>query len=151
MESDRIFLFFFLSFLPSSFLSFFIHSFFGPISFAQCYAYEGFSRRLSGRGICLPMQEMWVQSLGQEDPLKKEMATHFSILACRIPCTEEPGRLQSMDHRVGHDWTIDLLMSVKFLHVIGYRSYCCRVFQSDSTIHPLPWWWTFGLLPLWNF
>ena len=39
------------------------------------------------------MQETWVQSLGWEDPLKKEMATHSSILAWRIPRTEEPGRL----------------------------------------------------------
>ena len=43
------------------------------------------------------MQETWVQSLGQEDFLEKEMATHFSILAWRIPWTEEPGRLQSME------------------------------------------------------
>ena len=43
-----------------------------------------------------PMQETWVQSLCQEDPLEKEMATHSSILAWRIPWTEEPGRLQSM-------------------------------------------------------
>ena len=42
------------------------------------------------------MQETWVQSLGWEDPLEKEMATHSSILAWRIPWTEEPGRLQSM-------------------------------------------------------
>ena len=41
------------------------------------------------------MQEMWVQFLGQEDPLEKEMATHSSILAWRIPWTEEPGGLQS--------------------------------------------------------
>ena len=40
--------------------------------------------------------ETWVWSLGLEDPLKKEMATHSSILAQRIPWTEEPGRLQSM-------------------------------------------------------
>ena len=39
---------------------------------------------------------MWVQSLGLEDPLEKEMPTHFSILAWRIPLTEEPGGLQSM-------------------------------------------------------
>ena len=39
------------------------------------------------------MKESWVQSLGQEDPLEKEMATHSSILAWRIPWTEEPGRL----------------------------------------------------------
>ena len=42
------------------------------------------------------MQETWVRSLGQEDPLEKEMATHSSILAWRIPWTEKPGRLQSM-------------------------------------------------------
>ena len=42
------------------------------------------------------MQEMWVQSLGQEDPLEKGMATHSNILAWEIPWTEEPGRLQSM-------------------------------------------------------
>ena len=44
----------------------------------------------------LPMWETWVQSLGQEDPLEKEMATHTSILAWEISWTEEPGRLQSM-------------------------------------------------------
>ena len=42
------------------------------------------------------MQETWVRSLGQEDPLEKEMATHSSTLAWKIPWTEEPGRLQSM-------------------------------------------------------
>ena len=42
------------------------------------------------------MQDMWVQSLGQEDPLEKEMATHSSLLAWEIPSTEEPGGLQSM-------------------------------------------------------
>ena len=42
------------------------------------------------------MQEMWVQSLGQENPLEKEMATHSSILAWKIYWTEEPGALQSM-------------------------------------------------------
>ena len=50
------------------------------------------------------MQEMWVPSLGQEDPLEKEMATHSSILAWRIPWTEEPGGLPSMEsQRVGCD------------------------------------------------
>ena len=50
------------------------------------------------------MQETQVQSLGQEDPLEKEMATHSSILAWKTPWTEEPGRLQSMGSlRVGHD------------------------------------------------
>ena len=50
------------------------------------------------------MQETQVQSLGQEDPLEKEMVTHFSILAWRIPWTQEPGGLQSMTLlRVGND------------------------------------------------
>ena len=51
-----------------------------------------------------PMRETWVRSLGWEDPLEKEIATHSSILAWRIPWTEEPGRPQSMgSQRVGHD------------------------------------------------
>ena len=51
-----------------------------------------------------PMRETWVRSLGQEDSLEKEMATHSSILAWRISWTEEPGRLQSTgSQRVGHD------------------------------------------------
>ena len=50
------------------------------------------------------MQETWVRFLGWEDPLEKEMATHSSILARRIPWTEEPGRLQFMgSQRMGHD------------------------------------------------
>ena len=50
------------------------------------------------------MQEMQVQSLGWEGPLEKGMATHNSILAWRIPWTEEPGRLQSMvSQRIGHN------------------------------------------------
>ena len=50
------------------------------------------------------MRETRVRSLGQEDPLEKEMVTHSSILAWRIPWTEEPGRLQSIgSKRVGHD------------------------------------------------
>ena len=54
---------------------------------------------------CLPtMWETWIQSLGQEDPLEKEMATHSSTLAWKIPWTEEPGTLQSMEsERVGHN------------------------------------------------
>ena len=51
------------------------------------------------------MQETWVRSLGQEDPLGKEIATYSSTLAWKIPWTKEPGRLQSMgSQRVGHDW-----------------------------------------------
>ena len=50
------------------------------------------------------IQETQVQSLGQQDPLEGEMATHSRILAWKIPWTEEPGGLQSMEwQRVGHD------------------------------------------------
>ena len=52
------------------------------------------------------MQETWVRSLGQEDPLEKGMATHCSILALEIPWTEEPGGQQFMEsQRVGHNQT----------------------------------------------
>ena len=56
---------------------------------------------------CLPaMRETWVWSLGREDPLEKEMATHSSSLAWRIPWIEEPGGVQSMgSQRVGHEAT----------------------------------------------
>ena len=53
----------------------------------------------------LKIQETQVQSLGQEDPLEKEMATHSSILAWKIPWTEDPDGLQSMgSQRVRHNW-----------------------------------------------
>ena len=55
------------------------------------------------------MWEAWVRSLGWEDPLEKEMATHSSTLAWKISWTEEPGRLQSMgSQRVRHDWATSL-------------------------------------------
>ena len=57
-------------------------------------------------------QKTWVRSLGWEDPLEKEMATHSSILAWRIPWMEEPGGLQSTGlQRVGHDWATSLSLS----------------------------------------
>ena len=50
------------------------------------------------------LQEAWVRSLGQEDPLEEEIATHSNILTWKIPWTEEPGRLQSLgSKRVGHN------------------------------------------------
>ena len=55
------------------------------------------------------MQETWVRSLGREDPLEKEMATHSSTLAWKIPWTEEPGELQSMGSQwIKHDWATSL-------------------------------------------
>ena len=67
------------------------------------------------------MQEIWVQSLGQEDPLKKEMATHSSVLAWRIPWTEKPGRLQSMGvTRIGHMYIHHILIQLCTDGHLGY-------------------------------
>ena len=92
------------------------------ISFSCRFVYRGFLHReefpgpsgrlgiprwLSGKEspAVLEMQEMWVPPLGWEDPLEKGMATHFGILAWRIPWTEEPGWLYSMGSQiVGHNW-----------------------------------------------
>ena len=69
-------------------------------------------RWLSGK-VHLPMQEMQVQNLSWEDPLEEDMATHSSILAWKIPWTEEPGGLQSRGlQRLGHDWAIAHARSV---------------------------------------
>ena len=69
----------------------------------------------------LAQQETWVQSLGWEDLLKKEMATHSSILAWQIPWTEEPGRLQSMRvQRVGHDLATKQQQQYKYITVSRY-------------------------------
>ena len=67
------------------------------------------------------MWETWVQSLGWEDPLETEMATYSSILACRIPSTEEPGGLQSTgSQRVGHNWGTDThtCMYISVLNIV---------------------------------
>ena len=65
------------------------------------------------------MQDTWVQSLGQEDLLEKEMATHSSILAWKIPWTEEPGSLQSMGlQRVGHELATSLFTSLSHPYMI---------------------------------
>ena len=59
------------------------------------------------------MRETWVRSLGREDPLQKEMTTHSSTLAWRIPWREEPGGLQSMGlQRVGHDLATSLSLVI---------------------------------------
>ena len=68
-----------------------------------------------------PMRETWIWSLGWEDPLEKEMVTHSSILAWRIPWMEEPGRLQSTGlQRVGHNWATSLHFAS--LNTVDYYS-----------------------------
>ena len=76
------------------------------------------------------MQEIWVWFLGWEDPLEKGMATHFSILAWRIPQTEEPRKLQSMELKRDEDsWmtntlTFTPLLKIQDSHMCSnYRSY----------------------------
>ena len=65
------------------------------------------------------VRETWVQSLGREDLLEKEMATHSGILAWTNPSMEEPGRLQSVrSQRVGHHWATLLPFFLSFLHYI---------------------------------
>ena len=83
---------------------------------------------------CLPtMQETRVQSLGQEGPLEKEMATHSSILVWRIPWTEEPGELQSMgSQRVWHYWATSLYTSSPFV-------LCAGLSRSVKSVFATPW------------
>ena len=80
--------------------------------------------------MCLTMQEMqeiWVGSLDQEDCLEKEMATHFSILAWKIPWIEETGRLQSMQsQRIGDD----LMTQQQQIHIGLYTTYEITTIQT---------------------
>ena len=69
------------------------------------------------------MQETWVQSLGQEDAPEKDMTTHSSILAWEIPCTEEPGGLESTGlRRVRHDWATKQCVACRSPHPKGAAS-----------------------------
>ena len=80
------------------------------------------------------MRETWVWFLGQEDPLKKEMAIHSSTLAWKIPWTEEPDRLQSMGlQRVGHDWAISLFTFLSHLECQFLFSHPVELLKNYST------------------
>ena len=69
------------------------------------------------------MQEIWVRSLGQEDALEKEMETHSCILACEIPCMEEPGRLQSMGSQKSKTRFSNQTATAIIFHYIVYCKY----------------------------
>ena len=105
-----------------------------PPSCSMCYMLQlscwmGFP---SGSVVKNPpaMQETWVWSLGQEDPLEKEMATLSSILAWKIPWTEEPGGLQTIGlQRVRHDWA--------YRHYDGIISHSTCTDTFCLCIHPL--------------
>ena len=80
------------------------------------------------------MQETWVWSLDQEDPLEKAMSTHSSILAWRIPWTEEPGGLQSMgSQRVRHNWLTLSLFTVNYIKV-----FCTATIHSSTLAWKIP-------------
>ena len=80
----------------------------------------GFPRGSDSReSACSADSSTWVQFLGQEDPLEKGLATGSTILAWRIPWTEEPGGLQSRgSQRVGHDWMTSLSHFPRFTTVL---------------------------------
>ena len=88
----------------------------------------GFPWWLSGKGICLPMQETWVWSLGWEDPLEKGMATHSSILAWSIPWTEEPGKLQYMASQRARYWAINTFTFTTKLSYFSSGEHILRFF-----------------------
>ena len=85
------------------------------------------------------MQQTWVQSLGQEDPPKKEMALHSSILAWEIPWTGEPGRLQSMGSQgVGHDLAIKRQLRVRVqLYYSKGTFYCYLILEENFNMQSL--------------
>ena len=94
------------------------------------------------------MRETQVQSLGGEDPLEKEMATHSSTLAWKIPRMEERGRLQSMgSQRVGHNWATSLSLSYQpyFLPILTQEElsyFMSKVASLPWYLHPsLHWPW----------
>ena len=107
------------------------------------------------------IRETQVWSLGREDPLEKEMATHPSILAWKIPWTEVPGRLQSMGSQRGrHDWATSLsLFSLSLdsksslapatcsvfqrglVTAQNINSHCSRLMNLDLSFYPLPFSW----------
>ena len=79
--------------------------------------------------------EMWVQSLGWENPLEEKMATHSSILAWRIPCTEKPDELQSMgSQRGGHNWCDLACTHIWILSLLAWEERVCLL----------------GFCPLWS-
>ena len=86
--------------------------------------------------------ETWVRSLGREDPLEKEMATHSSTLAWKIPWMEEPGNLQSVGlQRVGHNWATSPHLWRWNLHKSTWSShrytYIPSLLNPSPTSHPI--------------
>ena len=104
---------------PSKATEILIHFFHTPSVFSQFYLWDLFSGGSdSQESTCNAGDQTWVPALGQEDPLEEGMATHSSILAWRIPWTEEPGWLQSMgSQRVRHDRVTNTFASLLFTKI----------------------------------
>ena len=82
------------------------------------------------------MRETWVRSLSQEDPLEKEMATHSSILAWRIPWTEEPGGLQSTGSDTTEQLHFHFFFSMYFCPFVGlYVEFFFNISKVTSILH----------------
>ena len=94
------------------------------------------------------MWETWVRFLGREDPLEKEMATHSSTLAWKIPWSEKPGRLQSMgSQRVGHDWATSRHNVIVLQWLCCITVYCVIIAQSCLTLCNPPGSSVHGIFP----
>ena len=92
--------------------------------------------------------ETRVRSLGREDPLEKEMTTHSTTLAWKIPWTKEPGRLEPMrSQRVRHDWATSLLMICWFTQPMLTSWLGITIYSFTSSVHTLP---SSGLPPAWS-
>ena len=97
------------------------------------------------------MPETQVQSLGQEAPLEEEMATHSSILAWKIPWTEESGRLQSVgSHRVRHDWTTEHTHMYIYACMLSHFSHVRFCVTLWTVAHQAPLSMEFSRLEYWN-
>ena len=150
----------------------FLNAVFNPCTSIQCYGLKVCAHPrhpwnpaslVAQRVKHLPaMQETRVQSLGREDPLEKEMATHVSTLAWKIPQMEDPSRLQFMGlQRVGHDWVTSLSLSwnpyvkapIPDVTVLGDRAYeeVMRIKwgHKDGTLL-WQWWWCCKMEKHWN-
>ena len=93
----------------------------------------------------LAMQGTWVWSLGWEDPLEKEMATHSSILARKIPWTKEPDSIySSWDHRVGHNWATSLHFTLYYnktiIIVLWNENISCHTDKQEMSQPSLDFW-----------
>ena len=110
------------------------------LSLTKCFWGSGLPGGSDGKEFAWNAGETWVWSLGWEDPLEKGMATHSSILAWRIPWTEEPGGEESMGpQRVGRDWATTtlsfMLQHVSALHSVSEMKNTLEIVSIILSLH----------------